>query len=113
MNPGAIWELDNNLITCTPQKPRVATISITVTDTESGVASVKASWTIGGGATVSMTPSGNTYSANFGPFVYPTVPDNTDEPTPVGIIITAVDAAGNDSKTTTSVLVNSLASCFL
>jgi hypothetical protein len=57
-----------------------------------------------------MTPSGTTFSTQFGPFSYLSVPDNTSPS--IGIIITALDDAGNESKTSTAITVNSLAKCF-
>jgi len=57
-----------------------------------------------------MTASGSTYTASFGPFPNPTVPDNTT--VSVSITITARDIAGNQSTATTTVAVSSLALCF-
>ena len=110
-SPGAIWELDEPFLSCAPGTARASTISINVTDNDSGVASVRASWSIGGSGTQkNMTPSGTTYSTQFGPFSYLSVPDNTSPS--ISIIITALDNAGNESKTSTAITVNSLAKCF-
>ena len=107
----AIWELDENFLSCPPGTARVSTISIGVIDTGSGVATVTASWSIAGNSTtVGMTRSGNIYTAMFGPFTYLTVPDNTAPS--IGILLSAKDVAGNESKTTLAVTVNSLARCF-
>jgi hypothetical protein len=111
-NPGAIWELDEPWLSCPPGTARVATISIDAMDNDSGVASVTASWSIGGNGTQrNMTPSGSAYSTQFGSFSYLTVPDNTSPS--ISIIIVARDIAGNEAKTTTSITVNSLAKCFV
>jgi RNA polymerase sigma factor (sigma-70 family) len=110
-NPGAIWELDDPALACPVGTARVSTISIDVTDDDTGVASVTASWTIGGSGTQkNMTPSGSAYSAQFGPFSYLTVPDNTSPS--ISIFIIATDAAGNQSNTSSAITVNSLATCF-
>jgi RNA polymerase sigma factor (sigma-70 family) len=110
-SPGAIWELDDPALACPAGTARVSTISVDVTDDDSGVSSVTASWTIGGNGTQnSMTPSGSAYSTQFGPFPYLTVPDNTSQN--ISIFITATDAAGNQSSTSSAITVNSLAKCF-
>jgi RNA polymerase sigma factor (sigma-70 family) len=110
-SPGAIWELDEPSLSCPPGTARASTITVNVTDDDSGVASVTASWSIGGGGTQrNMTPSGATYSTQFGPFSYLSVPDNTSPS--ISILITASDEAGNESKTSTAITVNSLAKCF-
>lgn len=57
-----------------------------------------------------MTPVGGVYSADFGPFVYLTVADNTAPS--IEVIIVARDIANNETKTTVGVVVNSLAKCF-
>ncbi|VAW03182.1 hypothetical protein MNBD_ACTINO01-1432 [hydrothermal vent metagenome] len=111
-NPVTIWELDTTTITCPVGTERVATISIDVTDTGTGVESVTASWIIGGTPdSATMTATGDTYTAPFGPFPYPTVPDSTT--VAVSITITARDFAGNQSTTITTVTVTSLADCFI
>jgi hypothetical protein len=59
---------------------------------------------------MTMRRNGDVYSAEFGPFEYKTVPDNTTET--IKITITARDSAGNESKTEVEVDVHSLAECF-
>ena len=58
-----------------------------------------------------MTASGDVYSTTFGSFTYVTVLN--DAPEDVVITITAVDASGNETKTTRIVTVHSLAECFI
>lgn len=109
--PGQVWELDEDFLSCPAGTPRVAEISASVSDIGSGVWTVEASWTIGTGSTsVAMTPVGGVYSADFGPFVYLTVADNTAPS--IEVIIVARDIANNETKTTVGVVVNSLAKCF-
>ncbi|MFV1999843.1 MAG: RNA polymerase sigma factor [Acidimicrobiia bacterium] len=109
-SPAAIWELDQAFASCPAGTPRSATISIDAIDTESGVGSVTASWSVGGNATVvTMSPSGNTYTTSFGPFAYLTVPQDTANP--ITIVITATDNAGNQSTTALSVSLNSQTAC--
>lgn len=110
--PGEIWELDG-FVTCPVNTPRVAEIAATVSDAESGIGTVTASWTIGGSlSTVPMVSSGGVYTTNFGPFTYPTVTDVDPYREPIGILIAAGDVAGNETKTSITVVVNSLADCF-
>lgn len=110
-SPGAVWELDEPSLSCPPGTARASTVTVNVTDDDSGVASVTASWSIGGSGTQkNMTPSGATYSTQFGPFSYLSVPDNTSPS--ISILIAARDEAGNESKTSTAITVNSLAKCF-
>jgi len=108
--PGDIWEEDTSFLSCPANTKRESDISVQVTD-DVGVASVRASWTIGGTpTTVTMSRSGSIYSTVFGPFEYLTVPDNTAPDVP--ITITARDAAGNSSSIGVQVTVHSLAECF-
>ena len=108
--PGDIWEEDTNFLSCPANTKRESDVSVQVTD-DVGVASVRASWTIGGTpTTVTMSRSGSTYSTVFGPFDYLTVPDNAAPDVP--ITITARDAAGNSSAVEVQVTVHSLAECF-
>ena len=108
--PGDIWEEDTNFLSCPTNTKRESDVSAQVTD-DVGVASVRASWTIGGTpTTVTMSRSGSIYSTVFGPFEYLTVPDNTAPDVP--ITITARDAAGNSSSIGVQVTVHSLAECF-
>ncbi len=110
--PDEIWEEDTDFLPCPPDKDhRESVITAVVTD-EVGVVSVTASWTIGGSpASVAMSRSGDLYSTTFGPFEYLTVPDGSAPP--LTIIITARDAAGNESKTSVTVTVHSLADCLI
>ncbi len=113
-SPTTIWELDTTTITCPSGTPRVATISIDVTDTGSGVDTVTASWIIGGTPdSATMTAAGDTYTAPFGPFPYGTVAETPLLTHPISITITARDFAGNQSTTITTVTVTSLADCFI
>ena len=106
-----IWELDTESLSCPSGTPRTAQISAEIADTQSEFGVVEASWTIAGSPfTVAMNPSGDIYTAQFGPFAYLSVLDNTS-PT-IGIVIRAQDAVGNETKTTVSLVVNSLAKCF-
>ena len=108
--PGDIWEEDTNFLSCPANTKRESAVSVQVTD-DVGVASVRASWTIGGTpTTVTMSRSGSIYSAVFGPFDYSTVPEMPA--TDVPITVTARDAAGNSSSIGVQVTVHSLAECF-
>ncbi len=108
--PGDIWEEDTSFLSCAADTKRESAVSAQVTD-DLGVASVRASWIIGGTpTTVTMSRSGSIYSTVFGPFDYLTVPDNTAPDVP--ITITARDAAGNSSSIGVQVTVHSLAECF-
>jgi len=110
--PTTIWELDTASLACPPANPRVSTIAIDVTDDGSGVDTVTAGWVIGGTPdSATMTATGATYTASFGPFVYPTVPE-IPLTHPIAITITARDVAGNQSTAITTVTVTSLAECF-
>ena len=72
---------------------------------------VEASWTVGGASTtLPMMPGDGVYAANFGPFDYLSVPDNTSPS--IVIVIRATDGAGNESKASVNVVVNSLGTCF-
>ena len=105
-----IWEEDTDGLTC-GALPRESVVSGIAIDDESGIASVRASWTIEGTpGSVTMTPSGNLYSGTFGPFPYLTIPDNTDQI--VDITVTARDGAGNQSIVQTAVRLHSTGTCF-
>ena len=101
--PNEIWEQDTASLHC-GTKPRQATINASAND-PSGVASLTASWAFG---SVNQTKN---IPAQFGPFPYLTVPDNT-HPT-ITIAITARDTRGNTSTATTTVVVHSTAECFV
>lgn len=110
-NPSEIWEEDTQSLSCPPTYERQSLLSATVTDSQSGVASVTAQWVIqGSSGSLTLSANGSAYSGTFGPFPYLTIPDNTDEI--VTITIRARDVAGNESKTTVGVHLNSLARCF-
>jgi RNA polymerase sigma factor (sigma-70 family) len=110
--PGEIWELDG-FVSCPANTPRIAEITALVTDKESDIDAVSASWTIGGSSSSAlMVLSNGAYRADFGPFTYPTVTDLDPYYESIGVIITATDLAGNETKTTVNLVVNSLASCF-
>ena len=110
--PGQIWELDESFLSCPVGTARVAKITVTVSDADSGVGAVQASWSIGGASTsVAMVLVGGVYSADFGPFDYLTVADNTAPS--IDIVIMATDNANNEAKTTVGVIVNSLSKCFV
>lgn len=108
--PDEIWEQDNNSISCPPAFEREADIAVTVTDAQSGVASVTASWTIEGQTTTINLSGGPLFAGVFGPFQYPTAPGDTT--LTVDITIEAKDNAGNASKAAVSVDLHSLAECF-
>lgn len=57
-----------------------------------------------------MVPVSGVYTADFGPFSYLTVADNTIQV--IDVVITATDLASNETKTTINVTINSLAKCF-
>ena len=110
-SPGQIWELDGLGISCPGGTSRLSKIAAQVSDPESGVATVKASWTIGGSAsTASMSLVAGSYTVDFGPFQAGTVPDHP--PSLITISIVATDAVGNTSNTSVGVTVNSIAKCF-
>jgi hypothetical protein len=110
--PDEIWEEDTNALSCPANYPRKSEVSVMVTD-DVGVASVRASWTIGGtpdSATLSL--SQGVYTMTFGPYESPTVTDKSPYSEDVTISVTARDTAGNESKITVSVTVNSVWKCF-
>lgn len=110
-NPGVIFELDEDFLSCPPDTSHVSTIVANVTDEGSGVASVVAEWTVGGVfGSSSMQQVGGGYEALFGPFAYLTVPDGTSPSIP--ITIRATDGEGNESKETLFAVITSLGSCF-
>ena len=110
-NPGQIWELDEDFLSCPANSARVSQITAVVSDGGSGVTTVDASWTIGSeSTTLSMVLVDGVYAATFGPFSYLSVPDNTSPS--ILIVITASDAAANESKASANVVVNSLSKCF-
>lgn len=110
-NPAEVYEADEDFLSCPAETDRVSSISADVTDGGSGVDAVLAEWTIpsGSGSTV-LTRTNETFSGFVGPFPYLTVPDNSIGM--VTITIRATDVAGNESKTTVGITVNSLAKCF-
>jgi hypothetical protein len=111
-SPGQVWELDGFGISCPGGTSRLSKIAVQVSDTESGVATVKASWTIGGSAsTMSMSLVAGSYTVDFGPFQAGTVPDNTSPL--ITVSIAATDAVGNTSDTSVAVTVYSIADCFI
>jgi hypothetical protein len=109
--PAAIWELDENFLSCPPGTARESQISVIATDNVA-VDGVEASWTIGGiPQSTAMVKSGNTYTATFGPFAYLTVPDNTVET--VTVTMTATDTSANTTKTSRTIDAHSLGQCFV
>lgn len=105
-----IWEEDTNSLSC-GDLPRESVVSIIASDEQSGIASVRASWTIGGSpGSVNMVLSGSTYTGVFGPFPYLTIPDGTDQI--VTITVTVRDNAGNQTTGQVGVRVHSLGTCF-
>jgi RNA polymerase sigma factor (sigma-70 family) len=110
--PGEVWELDGLGVSCPGGTSRLSKIAAQVSDAESGVATVKASWTIGGStSTMSMSLVAGSYTADFGPFQAGTVPDGTWPSITVSIV--AMDAVGNASNTSVAVTVYSIADCFI
>lgn len=110
-SPGQIWELDEDFLSCPPNFARISEITAVVSDGDSGLVIVEASWTVGGASTtLPMMPGDGVYAANFGPFDYLSVPDNTSPS--IVIVIRATDGAGNESKASVNVVVNSLGTCF-
>ena len=109
-NPNKIWEEDTQSLSCPPTYERQSLLSATVTDSQSGVASVTAQWVIqGSSGSLTLSVNGSAYSGTFGPFPYLTIPDQTDEI--VTITVRARDVAGNESKTTVGVRLHSLGTC--
>jgi hypothetical protein len=90
-SPDKIWELDFEDAVC-EGVPRTAEISVTVVD-DSGIDSVVATWSIGGGGSEKLGQSGDIYSGTFGPFPYLTIPDSAE--LPVTVTIEATDLVGN------------------
>ena len=110
--PAEIWEEDTNFLSCPATNPRKSEVSVIVTD-HVGVASVRASWTIGGTAdSATLGLSQGVYTMTFGPYESPTVTDKAPYGEDVTITIRALDAAGNESKIALSVRVNSVWECF-
>lgn len=106
-----IWEEDTDSLSCPASYSRVSDIVATVVENGSGIASVTASWSVGGSPETSvMSGGGGTYFFEFGPYPYLSVPDNTSP----GVVVTvrAVDVAGNESKDTVGVVLHSTATCF-
>ena len=96
-----------------PGEPRTANVSVTATDNV-GVASVTMKYKASGAAQVTrnMSKSGNVWSATFGSFAYPSVPDGATQA--VTITFTATDTSGNVQTSTFAVNVKSAGSpsCF-
>jgi uncharacterized membrane protein len=110
--PSEIWENDTQSLSCPPASPRQSVVSAAVTD-DVGVTSVTASWTIGGSpVTETMHLSGGRYSTDFGSFDTPTITTEYPYREVISITIRASDAAGNESKSTLQVTVNSVWECF-
>lgn len=110
-NPTEIHELDNGVISCPAGTPRMSQISVTASDAQSGLSAVTATWSTGTeSGSIAMSASGSSYTAEIGPFTYPTAPDSGQ--VTVTVIVTAVDAEGNESKTSTAFVLHSLAKCF-
>ncbi len=110
-SPGQIWELDEDFLSCPPNFARISEITAVVSDGDSGVVIVEASWTIGSASiTLPMMPANGVYAANFGPFNYMSVADSTSPS--IVIVIRATDGVGNESKASVNVVVNSLGTCF-
>ncbi|MDZ7679528.1 MAG: sigma-70 family RNA polymerase sigma factor, partial [Acidimicrobiales bacterium] len=92
-DPQQIWE-DGGPAVCDGM-PRTSAVEVAVTD-DSGVESVTLTWQVGGeAATVPMQPSGGSWTATVGPVSDDTIPFGSTEP--VGLVVHAVDGAGNDS----------------
>jgi len=98
-NPNEIWETFPSLC---GEMAKQSTITASASD-PAGIASLTASWAFG---PVNQTKN---IPAQFGPFPYLTVPDNT-QPT-ITITITARDTHGNTRTATTTVVVHSAAQC--
>jgi len=112
VSPKLIWENDTQSLSCPPASPREAVVSAVVVD-DTGVASVEASWTIGGTPmTKTMILSAGTYTATFGPFDTPTIEPVDPFFETVTVTITARDVTGNTSNTAREVTVNSVWECF-
>lgn len=90
--------------------PDTGTVRARVTD-PSGVASVQAHWRVANDdATRAMHESDSAFTATFGPYDWPTVPDGTV--VTVQVTIRATDGAGNVSSATTTVRIHSWGLCF-
>jgi hypothetical protein len=110
--PNEIWEEDTNVLSCPANTKRESDVSVQVTD-DVGVASVRASWTIGGTAdSATLGLSQGVYSMTFGPYESPTVTDKFPYGEDVTVTVRALDAVGNESKIAVSVRVNSVWECF-
>ncbi len=109
--PGNIWEQDGGGITCPGSYARTSTVSVNATDNK-GVASASMTYTVPGAGSVTrtMSKSGSTWSATFGPVAHSTVPE--PGPHSVSITITVKDTSGNSATTSASVSVHSIAECF-
>jgi RNA polymerase sigma factor (sigma-70 family) len=106
-----IWEEDSQSLSCPPGTPRSTEVSAMVADSGAGVGTVEAEWAIGSATgSATMSPSGSVYSFVFGPYDYPTVPDNASPQ--IAIVVRATDTAGNETKDSVSVTLHSLATCF-
>jgi hypothetical protein len=117
VTPGQIWEQDGVvsgfMLTCDPSTQRQATISAFATDNV-GVTSVTATWSDPfGNQSVTMSRSGDTYTATIGPYAAGAWDPLSNSPYdhPVTITITARDAAGNKNSVTASVTVFEVAAC--
>ncbi len=93
---------------------RTSQISVTATDAGTGVATVEASWTMGGSTTtILLSRSGNTYTGTF-PVEPDGVPYGIAPPNGeilIDIVITATDGAGNEKTVGLKVLVHSADKC--
>lgn len=102
-SPTRIWEDFPGL--CAGE-PKTATISASASD-PSGVASITASWTVGGSSPSVSLMSG---PATFGPVAYGTAPAGGERN--VTVTIRAVDNVGNATQRTVTITVVSADTCF-
>lgn len=98
-----IWETEPGFCT---GLAKASTISASATD-PSGVASVRATWSVGNLNENKSLASG---SAQFGPYPGDTVAHNAQET--VIVTVTATDTAGNSTVRTTSIVVHHHVQCF-
>lgn len=108
ISPHDIWEQDGVVI-CPANYPRQATVTANVSDA-SGVAQVRATWTVGNVNENKILSGGAVRTAPIGPYPYHTVVSSS-QPT-ITVNVTATDNAGNSTVRSATFVLHSTDQCF-